>query len=330
MDTLIHEKSYLRIAKSLGQRCPSARAVVWHDDGTLRVNGEVVTPTDVSLKTAWISTDAFGSGKMDEFADAMIDLGPIQWAQTINAGLDMPVYQRLGEHGINISKSDSQSIPIAEYVLAYALQHAQDLKFRASAQAEKAWKRHRFAELWKANWLIVGYGHIGRNVAKRAKGFDSHITVVRRTQSTDEYIDKIAPPSDLFEHLPKADFVVLACPATRETRNMANAEFFSHMKPGALLVNIARGSLVDEDALLMALEEDRPAHAVLDVFAEEPLPEDSPLWSHPKVSVTAHISNAGHGFVGRSDELFLSNLERFIAGEEPLDVVSAVALANPE
>ena len=74
----------------------------------------------------------------------------------------------------------------------------------------------------------------------------------------------------------------------------------------------------------------RPVLAVLDVFAEEPLPEDSPLWSHPKVSVTAHISNAGHGFVGRSDELFLSNLERFIAGEEPLDVVSAVALANPE
>ena len=80
MDTLIHEKSYPRIAKSMEIRCPSVRAVVWHDDGTLRVNGEVVAPTDVSLKTAWISTDAFGSGKMDEFANAMIELGPIHGA----------------------------------------------------------------------------------------------------------------------------------------------------------------------------------------------------------------------------------------------------------
>ena len=257
MDTLIHEKSYLHHCEKLEQRCPSARAVVWHDDGTC-VSTEKWSHRRRLSQQAWISTDAFGSGKMDEFADAMIDLGPIQWAQTINAGLDMPVYQRLGEHGINISKSDSQSIPIAEYVLAYALQHAQDLKFRASAQAEKAWKRHRFAELWQANWLIVGYGHIGRNVAKRARVSTPISPSFEGPSPRMSTSTKSRRRASLLEHLPKADFVVLACPATRETRNMANAEFFAHMKPGALLVNIARGSLVDEDALLMALEKTAP------------------------------------------------------------------------
>jgi phosphoglycerate dehydrogenase-like enzyme len=325
VDVLIHEASYERIAQALRERCPQVRAVTWHSDGSMSVGRQSIAAGDTSPRAGWISVDVLGAKLMDEYTQALCASGSIEWIQTINAGLDFPGYAQLAEHGITISKSGAQSIPIAEYVLAYALEHTQKFDERRAGEASKTWAPHRFGELWHANWVIVGYGHIGRNVAKRAKAFDSHITVIRRTQATDEFIDVNAPPQAILEHLPTADFVVLACPATDETRGMANAEFFAAMKPGSLLVNIARGALVDEETLMAGLDAGRPGRAVLDVFNEEPLPQSSALWTHPGVTITAHISNAGSGTRERGDELFLSNLERFLDGSGPLDPVFPAA-----
>jgi phosphoglycerate dehydrogenase-like enzyme len=323
VDVLLFEKSHARIADALATRCPDARAVVWHADGTLSVNGETVTAGDVTPVAGWVSGDVLRAKVMVPYAQALIDTGPVAWAQSVNAGLDYPIYADLARAGVALSKSGAQSIPIAEFVLGYALHHSQDIALREAAQQAGEWKPHRFAELWHSRWLIVGYGHIGRNVAKRASAFDAHVTVARRTQGAVPFVDAVIPPEDILSELANTDVVVLACPATDATRGMANQAFFAAMKPDALLVNVARGSLVDEAALVTALDAGKPGRAVLDVFVEEPLPASSPLWGHERVTVTAHISNAGGGTPGRGDELFLSNLERFLAGQAPEDQVAA-------
>jgi phosphoglycerate dehydrogenase-like enzyme len=323
MQVLLYEKSYQRIAKSLAARVPEAEPVLWREDGTVTRAGQTVELGECAPRASWISSDLFATGKLAAFGEMLAGITALEWVQTANAGLDHPLYAGLAVNDVLISKSSAQSIPIAEYVLAYALEYAQELGVRRDAQAKGRWHPHRFRELWHSNWLIIGYGHIGANVAKRAKAFDCTTVVARQSTQGDAFTDKVIALSDVRAHLPRADFVVLACPATDATRGLVDATFLGAMKSDALLVNIARGSLIDEQALATSLDVGRPGRAVLDVFATEPLPEASPLWRHPRVTVTAHISNAGDGTRMRGDELFLSNLERFAAGDTPSDIAAA-------
>jgi len=139
-------------------------------------------------------------------------------------------------------------------------------------------------------------------------------------------VDRVAPIADLPSLLPEADVVVLACSLNASTRDLANEAFFKAMKPGSILVNIARGGVVVDEALLAALDRKAPAVAILDVFHQEPLPATSPYWAHPQVRVTAHTSAAGSGTVPRGDKLFLSNLKRYAAGEPLLNEVDPKSL----
>jgi phosphoglycerate dehydrogenase-like enzyme len=318
---LMFHKAYARIAEALSTRVAEVEAVLWDTDGSLTLDGKAVSAADVAPVAAWFSGDVLGGPALGQIAQTVSMLPSIRWIQSANAGLDHPAYANLKGRDIRFSKSSAQSIPIAEYTLAYALEHVQDLAVRRAAQAQGRWQTHRFDELWRSNWLIVGYGHIGRNVAIRAKAFDCHTVVVRQSPHADEYADEVISMDRMAQFLPAADVIVLACPATDATRGMVSTDFLAALKPSALLVNVARGALVDEAALLESLDQGRPARAVLDVFEKEPLPSASPLWSHPRVTVTAHTSNAGSGTRGRGDELFLSNLERFLRDETPTDLV---------
>jgi len=151
---------------------------------------------------------------------------------------------------------------------------------------------------------------------------------VRRNPAADPSADRIAAQADLPGLLPDADVVVLACPLTAETRHMADAAFFGAMKPGSIFVNVGRGGLVNEPALLAALDRGVPEHAVLDVFEAEPQPADGPFWAHPRVTMTPHSSGMSAGNAARNDALFLDNLKRFVAGEplrnlaDPKDVLA--------
>ena len=319
---LLYHKAYDRIAASLQERFGGTiEPVLWDKDGSLNYQGKAVQASDVKPLVAWFSGDVLFGSDLAAIANTVTQLPSIRWIQSANAGLDHPAYADLVARGIQFSKSSAQSIPIAEYVLAYALEHVQNLDLRRKAQQEGRWQAHRFNELWHSTWLIIGYGHIGRNVAKRAKAFDGHTLIVRQSQTDDEYTDEVMTLAEMPNHISRADFVVLACPATEATKGLVNSQFLAQLKENALLINIARGSLIDEQALLTSLEQGRPARAVLDVFAKEPLPAESPLWQHPRVTITAHTSNAGSGTRPRGDELFLSNLQRFLAGEEPTDIV---------
>jgi phosphoglycerate dehydrogenase-like enzyme len=199
-------------------------------------------------------------------------------------------------------------------VLAGVLDHFQRGPARRAAQRNRTWTRLPFREILGTDWLIVGFGSIGQDIAKRARAFGARIIGVRRDLSPHPLADEIIPLTDVHAVLPGIDVVVLCLPASKTTRHFADAGFFGAMKSDSILVNVGRGSLVDERALASALDRGTPAHAILDVFETEPLPEDSVLWTHPRVCVTAHASGDSGGQQIRNQTLFLENLERFFAG----------------
>jgi phosphoglycerate dehydrogenase-like enzyme len=203
---------------------------------------------------------------------------------------------------------------IAEYVLAHALALIVPIDAQRELQDAKTWDRTPYREVSQTRWLLVGYGAIGEQIAQRARPFGVDLTVVRRGSDAG-LAHRTLPLSRIGEALPDTDVVVLACALTDETRDMCNDAFFAALKPGAILINIGRGGLVDEDALRRGLDAGRPAHAVLDVFQTEPLPTDHWIWSHPQVRVSAHTSNSGDGVQPRADEQFIANLERWVRGE---------------
>ena len=175
--------------------------------------------------------------------------------------------------------------------------------------------RVKFREVASTRWVVFGFGEIGKSVAKRLRALGAHVTGVRRTPGPDDAADVIAHPSDILSLLPEADAVLLSCPITEDTRGIANGEFFAAMKQDSLLLNVGRGGLVDEAALLAGLDTGKPAHAALDVVSEEPLPAENPIWSHPQITLTAHTSAWTDGSLNRTDALFLRNLAAFLKGD---------------
>jgi phosphoglycerate dehydrogenase-like enzyme len=229
--------------------------------------------------------------------------------------------------GVRICNSSAQAVAISEYVMAHVLNLVHPVDLQRDLQARKEWKTTPFREISRTNWLIVGYGAIGREVAKRVKAFGATTAVVRRSPATSDLVDKAGTMADLEALLPEADVIVLACALNDDTRGFADARFFAAVKEDAILVNVARGALIDDAAMIAALDDGRLAAAVLDVFHQEPLPRDNPLWSHPKVRVTPHTSFAGNGGRARWDQHFLDNIVRFANGEalecevDPKDIV---------
>ena len=243
--------------------------------------------------------------------------------QTSAAGLDNALFGLVRSRTRAFCNSDAQAPPIAEFVLASVLNHWHRFDLRAARQKGRVWQGASFKEMLDANWLIIGFGNIGQRIARQVKGFGSSVTAVRRNVSEAGPADNVDVLANLHAHLPTADVVVLACALNEETRSLADAAFFQAMKADAVLVNIARGGLVDEEALLAALDAGALEAAILDVFETEPLPEDHPFWGHPRVYVTPHASNQGLGTQRRGDALFLDNLDRFLSGRALRNLVPA-------
>jgi len=229
------------------------------------------------------------------------------------------VFGTFVRRGVRLTTSHGQALGMAEYVLAGVLDHFQHGPERREAQAAKDWRRVHFREVHGTHWLVIGFGSIGQGVAARARAFGARVTGVRRDQTAHPQADAIAPPDRVIELLPHADVVVLSTPLTPATRHTVDARFLAAMKAGSVLVNVGRGGLVDEAALLAALDRGTPEHAVLDVFETEPLPPESPFWAHPRVALTAHTSGSTDGQALRNDELFVDNLGRYLRGEPLLN-----------
>jgi phosphoglycerate dehydrogenase-like enzyme len=284
-------------------------------DGFFHIDGSTVSPAEVDVDYLWLNANI----NLDNFQQGAFDLAlacrSVGVVQTFNAGLDHPFYKRISAKGTRICNSSAQSVAISEYVLAHVLSLVHPIDRQRELQAQKKWEITRFREIASTRWLIVGFGPIGRAISQKARAFGARTTVIRRSPDTLGLADAAGTLADIPALLPDADVIVLACPLNAETRGLAGSQFFSKVKKGAVLVNIARGGLIDDTALLASLDAGRLEHAVLDVFHEEPLPVDNPFWTHPKVRMTSHTSFAGSGVRERWDNLFLDNIARFVRGE---------------
>ena len=314
MQAFLFRAPFDRIAGRLAAMAPDLDVVVLEPDGGLTLRGEAFDATSLAPDIWWLTLDAFGKQAEDYFG--RLTASPdARWVQTVFAGVENPMFKPLAREGLLVTNSSAQAPAIAEYVTIHALSLLHPIAEQQAHQAAHAWKRVNFREVGQTRWLIIGFGHIGREIAARARAFGAHVETVRRSPSAEGLADAVSTIAELPSRLPDADVVVLACALNDETRDLAGPAFFAAMKPGSILINIGRGGLVDEDALRAALDEDKPAHAVLDVFKTEPLPADSWFWDHPKVRVTPHASNRGELTGERGDALFLENLRLYLAGE---------------
>jgi phosphoglycerate dehydrogenase-like enzyme len=257
--------------------------------------------------------------------EALSDRPPaLRWVHTGTAGVGSLLHPELNEAGITLTNSAGvHAEPMAETVMAMLLHFARGIDFAAAAQAARRWHPEPFEqapplvrEIAGSTLGIVGLGGIGRAVAWRAQALGMHVLAVRRgSRSAPAGIELLRGDGALDALLGRADHLVLTAPSTAETRGMIDAAALARMRPGAVLVNVARGDLVDEAALCEALSAGRLRAAALDVFSEEPLPPASPLWSLPNVLLLPHVSGTSSRFWRRQNDLILDNIRRYLAGE---------------
>ncbi len=257
---------------------------------------------------------AFGNGIGEETLD---EAPRLKWIHVMSAGLETLPFPKLQDRGILLTNVRGiHAIPMAEYTFAAMLHISRRMGELAQAQREKRWaKRLRVTELWDKTLGIVGVGAIGREIARRAKVFGMYTLGVNTDGRSVEGVDETWATHDLKKVLARCDFVVVAVPLISSTRRLIDREAIASMKETAYLINVARGPVVDEAALAEALEQKRIAGAVLDVFDEEPLPEDHPFWTMDNVMVTPHISGLSPMYMTRGVDLFIENLSYYTRGE---------------
>jgi phosphoglycerate dehydrogenase-like enzyme len=323
MELLLHEAAMTRIATHLEEVAEGCSLLVMNESGQLHRDGTTVPPGDAAPAAVWLSVDALLSPHLHVLRDVAQGSPNLRWVQIGSAGVDDPFYRRLYERGVKLSSSDAQAVAVAEFVIGSVFSRWYPNQSYHDAQARRAWGRIPFREVSESQWLIVGYGRIGGEIARRLIPFDVQLTAVRRTPVPSEEHCRMAVLADLPKLLPHADVVVLANALTDEAIDMADAAFFGRMKQGSFFVNVGRGASVGEQALLHALDSGCLSCAILDVFKEEPLPTASPLWAHPRVRLTTHTAAAGTGTRSRADRQFIANLRRFMANEPLISEVSA-------
>jgi phosphoglycerate dehydrogenase-like enzyme len=253
----------------------------------------------------------------------------LRWIHSPAAGVGGMLFPAMLASPVVITNSKGMSADtIAEHVLAVTLAMFRRLPHAFRSQTAREWAQDAIGEAGHklvagSTILVVGLGAIGGAVARRVTAMGADVIGIRRTGRPGQHDNarEIATPDRLPDLLPLADVVVLAAPHTRETRGLIGAAELRVMSPDALLVNVSRGQLVDEVALAEALSAGRIAGAALDVFHDEPLPPDSPLWTLPNVLITPHTSGFRPDHWDAATALFAANLQRFDAGQELVNVV---------
>lgn len=242
----------------------------------------------------------------------------LRWMQGPGAGIDHPIWQDLLGRGVRLTNASGiHGEPIAQYIFTYVLHWERNVARHQRQQAARQWEIIHSGDLGAKTIGIVGYGGIGQATAKIAKAFGMRTVGCRRSPCDDPNLDRYVPLDGLPELLEESDYVVLCMPFNDETRGMIGGSELAAMRGDAVLINVARGGVVDEPALIEALEAGAIRGATLDVVSEEPLPVDSPLWGLENCVLTPH--DAGYSPLGslRLGSLFLENLGRFVR-DQPL------------
>jgi phosphoglycerate dehydrogenase-like enzyme len=264
--------------------------------------------------------------------DGILDRAPkLRWVQLTSAGADRLVDSELVLSGrVSVTTASGiHAIPISEYVIGAMIAFAKGFPHASRSQAKNTWQAYMPRELDGATVGVLGLGAIGGRVAELSKALGMRVLAVRRScerrmtgaEAGEPFADEMFPRSELAAFLGECDYVVLAVPLTAESRHLIGEAELAAMKPGAVIVNIARGAVIDQDALIRALKGGRIGGAALDVTEPEPLPPESEMWGLDNVMLTPHISGGTPHYMDRAIELFCDNLRRHLAGEPLRNVV---------
>lgn len=263
----------------------------------------------------------------DFFSGALQQAWPhadqLKWIHVAAAGVDTLLFDELNDSDVLVTNAQGVfDRPIAEWVLGAVLARAKDFPGNYRYKEAKTWRHRETTSAQGAKALIIGTGAIGREIARLLRAVDIEVTGAgRREQQQDPDFGVVVLSENLEDHVGKFDIIVNAAPLTPATTELIGPVTLAAVKPGAHLINIGRGASVDEPALIEALRSGPLGFASLDVFAQEPLPVESPLWDLENVMIAAHMSGDVEGWRETLAQVFLSNAERWLAGVELTNVV---------
>jgi len=289
---------------------------------------------NVSEDLQVISCDLEDAGQHIAEADILVawgwmDIRPLflaapklKWIHALSAGVETMTFAEIQSSSTILTNSRGiHGIPIAEHIFAMILMFTRNLHKLLLQQQEKKWQRVPTEEIHEKTLGIIGLGSIGREIAKKAKGMGMQVVATKREMTTELFVDKLYPASQLTDMLAVCDYVVTALPLTEETKEYIRLEHFRTMKRTAYFFNISRGAVVNEKDMITALQEGMIAGAGLDVFETEPLPESSPLWEMENVIITPHQAAISPYYLDRAIKLFTDNLTRYINDREMFNII---------
>ncbi|MDB5859222.1 MAG: D-3-phosphoglycerate dehydrogenase (phosphoglycerate dehydrogenase)-like protein [Ramlibacter sp.] len=314
---LLSRETLVKLEAQLGQVLGThAHELIAFDDPRARLADVAFVSRDVT----GLSTKHKVLPATQQAYDAMRKAPGLRWAHIHSAGADRPVYQELMRRGVQVSTSSGANAPVvAQTALLGLLALARHWPRLLAAQRERRWAPLIASglprDLQGQTAVVVGWGPVGRELARLLQALGLEVVVVRRHEPPAPAQFRMVAHTRLHEVLPKADWLLLACPLTEETRGLIGAAELALLPPHCGLVNVSRGEVIAELALVEALRAQRLAGAYLDVFAQEPLPEDSPLWTLPNAIVTPHSAGFSDGNEQRVARMFLDNLGRSLRGE---------------
>lgn len=246
----------------------------------------------------------------------------IQWVHSLSDGVEKLLCPALLKNSIVLTNSRGiHDKPVAEHIMALLLAWTRKIPDAVRFQDQHEWKRLKAGSVYGKTAVIVGFGGIGRAAAERAKSFGMKIIAVKKHRSDELFADQVCTAEELDQVLPQADYIICALPATEETAAYFKKEHFAMMKPSALFINIARGSIIDEKGLIESLRGGHPGGAALDVFTKEPLPPDHPLWSMKQVMITPHMASMVPDFWAKLLHLLTENFIAFNRGDSLINQV---------
>lgn len=253
----------------------------------------------------------------------------VRWIHSMSAGVENIISPDLASSPIPLTNARGVfAESLGEFVIAAALFFAKDLRRMVSSQEAGKWDQFDCEVLYRQSMAIVGYGEIGRAAARRAKALGMKIYATRRRPELfkdDPIVDEGFTPERRAEMMAKADYVVAASALTPESRGLIGAKEIAAMKKTGVIMNVGRGPVIDEQALILALQEKRIRGAALDVFDKEPLPPEHPFWTLPNVLLSPHTADHIEGWLDDATHFFLQNFDRFIKGEPLHNIVDKQA-----
>jgi phosphoglycerate dehydrogenase-like enzyme len=290
----------------------------------------VTEDRELALKTAPNADIIFNAVFNADLLKAVFPLAPkLQWIHNISAGVDHIIFPELRASPIPLTNGRGAfKRSLGEFVIAGMMYFAKNMRQMLATKASGHWDQFDVEELYGRTIGIVGYGEIGRSAAERAKALGMRVIAIRRrhTLSTgDPLLAAVYPPDRLLDLMRESDYVVAAAPNTPETRGMIGEAQIAAMKPTAVLINVGRGPVIDEAALVSALQQRKIKGAVLDVFDKEPLAEGHPYYKLDNVLMSFHCADHVHGWIEGAVDIFVRNYEHLSKGEPLENVVDKEA-----